>query len=95
MPVKLPPSLSTSAINLNSRCTELSVERYGSAAMHGAQIALIDELHRLSATPKTTYTVTEEQSTLQPTHKILNISLSPMVSHLIRTTNKTTIVKGN
>lgn len=69
MPVKLPPDLTTSAVNLKSQRTKLSVVRYGSAAMHGARIALIGELHRLFATPKTTYTVTEGQSTLQPTHK--------------------------
>lgn len=65
--------------------------------MNNAQMTLLDELHRLSATLKTIYTLTEGQTTLQPTHKTLDILILDwvVVLHLTGKTNKTMIIKCN
>ena len=78
MPGNLLPNATASGFPLKSQGTKkCPVVQCVSAAMNNAQMALLDELHNPNcATPKPTYTLTEGQSTLQPTHKRLNISLS-------------------
>lgn len=68
-----------------------------SSAVNNAQMALLDELHRLSATLQTIHTLTEGQTTLEPTHKTYDIFVlvSVMVLHLTGKTNKTIIIKFN
>ena len=92
IPGKLPPHLTASTVSLSSRHTKCSAVGYGSAAMHSAHIALRDEPHRSPAILKTTYTLTEGQRTLKPTHERLNISLNPVVLHLTVITTKTITV---